>query len=85
MTEQTINYDFVWEGQPYPVLSGAPAANTLTALCWDDVSAAKGPWAIRITNRTGKSHVTTVDCHKLHVIECLMRRPIKSASLPPYR
>lgn len=79
---QTINADFTWEGQHYPVYEGRPASNKLTALCWADVSSVTGPRTLRITNRSGKIHIITVKDHTLHVIECLMRRPIKSASIP---
>lgn len=81
MTTQTINQDFTWDGQPYPVYSGKHASNTVTALSWADVSTVTGTQTFDVTNRDGSTKRITVDKHTLHVIDCLMRQPIKSASI----
>lgn len=82
---QKINGDFTWSGQPYPVLKGKPASSAITALSCADVSTAIGPRIFDVTNRDGKTHRIKVDNHTLHVLDGLMRRPIKSACVPAVR
>lgn len=82
---QTINHDFKWTGQHYPVLEGRPASTAITPLAWKDISTATGPRTFDVTNRDGKTHRITVDQHTLHVLDCLTRRPIESACVPAVR